>query len=160
MARPIQGSDLREIMVKGECLCGQIQFEIDGALPNLYQCHCSLCRKATGAAANAATFVDRENFRWVTGEILITSFQKPSGYRSDFCSACGSPVPNQLRGSELMWVPAGLLQGELTAEVAVHLHLSSSASWERDSDGCLRLEAGPENFESLQQAISRSADAC
>ncbi|PSF15386.1 hypothetical protein C7H10_00470 [Marinobacter shengliensis] len=28
-----------------------LQFEIDGEIPNLYQCHCSRCRKATGAAA-------------------------------------------------------------------------------------------------------------
>ncbi|PRY63410.1 hypothetical protein B0H98_1085 [Vreelandella songnenensis] len=41
----------------GECLCGEVKFEIDGKLPNLYQCHCSLCRKTTGSTANAATFV-------------------------------------------------------------------------------------------------------
>lgn len=145
-------------MVKGECLCGQIQFEIEGMLPSIYQCHCSLCRKATGAAANAATFVDRERFRWVFGEALITSFLKPTGYRSDFCSACGSPVPNQLRGSELVWVPVGLLEGEFKAEVAAHLHLSSSASWERDSEACMRLEAGPASLDSLHKAISRSSD--
>ena len=40
--------------MKGECLCGEVAFTIDGELPNFYQCHCSLCRKATGAAANAA----------------------------------------------------------------------------------------------------------
>ncbi|WP_446685632.1 GFA family protein [Marinobacter arenosus] len=43
--------------MKGECLCGNVKFEIEEEIRNLYQCHCSLCRKATGAAANAATFV-------------------------------------------------------------------------------------------------------
>ncbi|MCG7199854.1 GFA family protein [Marinobacter pelagius] len=138
--------------MNGECLCSEVQFEIQGDLPNLYQCHCSLCRKATGSAANAATFVHQQNFRWLSGEDRITSFQKPTGYRSDFCSVCGSPVPNQLRGTELVWVPAGLLEA-FEAEVNVHLHLGSSASWERDSIDCLRLEAGPESLDALKQAL-------
>ncbi|MEQ9547444.1 MAG: hypothetical protein RIK85_15685 [Marinobacter sp.] len=46
-------------------------------------------RKATGSAANAATFVQQQHFRWLSGQDRITSFQKPTGYRSDFCSVCG-----------------------------------------------------------------------
>ena len=83
--------------MKGECLCGSVSFEIEGDLPNLYQCHCSLCRKATGSSANAATLVNEEHFRWLSGQSEIRSFQKPTGYRSDFCSVCGSPVPFNLR---------------------------------------------------------------
>jgi hypothetical protein len=142
-----------ESLLKGECLCGEVTFEIEGDLPNLYQCHCSLCRKATGASANAATFVEKESFRWLSGQDKISSFLKPTGYRSDFCSTCGSPVPNQLRGMKLVWVPAGLLEESFHAAVNVHLHLGSAASWERESDGCVRLEAGPESLESLQEAL-------
>ncbi|MEB4591355.1 FMN-binding negative transcriptional regulator [Candidatus Thiothrix sp. Deng01] len=40
--------------MKGSCFCGSIAFEISGEIPDLYQCHCSECRKTTGAAANAA----------------------------------------------------------------------------------------------------------
>ena len=40
--------------MKGACLCGKVRFEILGEVPNLYQCHCSECRKATGTSANAA----------------------------------------------------------------------------------------------------------
>ncbi|RBP31177.1 hypothetical protein DET50_106200 [Marinobacter pelagius] len=140
--------------MNGECLCGKVQFEIQGDLPNLYQCHCSLCRKATGSAANAATFVHQQDFRWLSGQDRITSFQKPTGYRSDFCSVCGSPVPNQLRGTELVWIPAGLLEEDFDAVVNVHLHLNSAAKWERDSENCVRLGAGPESLDALNQALN------
>lgn len=143
------------MVVKGECLCAEVKFEVDGELPDLYQCHCSLCRKATGSTSNAATFVDSAEFRWVAGQSAIRSFQKPTGYRSDFCGTCGSPVPNQLRGSAIIWIPAGLLHGALTSKVAVHLHLGSSASWEVESDNCLRLQAGPDSLEALNQALQR-----
>ena len=39
---------------------------------------------------------------------MITSWQQP-GFRSDICSACGSPVPNPLRNTTKTWVPAGYL---------------------------------------------------
>jgi len=29
--------------MRGKCLCGAIRFELNGVIPNLYQCHCSLC---------------------------------------------------------------------------------------------------------------------
>lgn len=139
--------------MNGQCLCAEVQFEIKGDLPNLYQCHCSLCRKATGSAANAATFVQQQNFRWLSGQDRITSFQKPTGYRSDFCSVCGSPVPNQLRDTELVWIPAGLLEEDFDAAVNIHLHLDSAASWERDSGSCVRLGAGPDSLNALYRAL-------
>ncbi len=75
----------------GKCLCGKVQFEINGETPHLYQCHCSLCRKQSGSSANAATFIFERNFTWTNGEEIITSFLKDTGFRTDFCSNCGSP---------------------------------------------------------------------
>ncbi|CDG54837.1 MULTISPECIES: GFA family protein [Halomonadaceae] len=141
--------------MKGECLCGEIKFEIEGELPNFYQCHCSLCRKATGSASNTATFVKADSFRWHSGQSKISTFQKPTGYRNDFCSVCGSLVPNQLRDTELVWVPAGLLNDETVSQISIHLHLSSSASWASESDGCVRLDGGPDSFESLNQVLQK-----
>ncbi|MBT2788521.1 MULTISPECIES: GFA family protein [unclassified Halomonas] len=144
--------------MKGECLCGEVVFEVKGELPNLYQCHCSLCRKATGSNANAATFVDGKHFHWLSGLSSIRSFQKPTGYRSDFCSVCGSPVPNKLRDTDLIWVPAGLLDETTAAQVAVHLHLSSAATWAQDLDSCVRLAGGPDSLESLHDALQWKRD--
>ncbi|MGL1066984.1 GFA family protein, partial [Vibrio vulnificus] len=38
---PINREDLN---LKGNCLCGEVSFELSGELPPIYQCHCSLCR--------------------------------------------------------------------------------------------------------------------
>lgn len=139
--------------MKGACLCEKVVFRIDGELLNFYQCHCSLCRKATGAAANAATFVSQDDVRWLSGEEAITSFQKDTGYRSDFCSVCGSPVPNPIGNTGKAWLPAGLLDDTTGANISVHLHLSSSASWERDAENCSRLQGGPDSLESLNKSL-------
>lgn len=87
------------------------------------------------------------------GECLCGSYQKPSGFRSDFCSVCGSPVPNPLRNTDKVWVPAGLLNGLTAFRVVVHLHTASAASWEQESGQCVHLEGEPESLESLNQLL-------
>ena len=116
--------------MRGKCLCNAVEFEIIGAIPKLYQCHCSLCRKQGGSTSNTATVVAFENFRWLSGQERISSFIMPTGFRSDFCSTCGSTVPNPLRNTPYVWVPAGLFEGSEKLEIAVHLYVDSRASWD------------------------------
>lgn len=141
--------------VKGECLCGGVQFEVLGELGDLYQCHCSLCRKATGAQANAAALVPSASLRWLCGQEKISSFRRRTGFRHDFCSSCGSSVPNPLRDTGLFWVPAGLLPGELDVEVVVHLHLASRATWEREAEACSRHAQGFDDLAELLEVLWR-----
>ncbi|MEN6670920.1 GFA family protein [Psychrobacter sp. B38] len=139
--------------MKGECLCGNVKFEILEELRNFHQCHRSLCRKATSTVANTATFVQETAFRWVAGESDIKSYKKPSGYRSDFCSVCGSLVPNSLRDSGMVWVPAGLLDEPITSTISAHLHTKSAATWAQDSTECMRLDGGPDSLEVLNKLL-------
>ena len=114
----------------GHCLCESIEFEIDSDLPKLYQCHCSLCRRQGGSASNTATIVSSDKFRWIRGAELISSWRKPTGFRSDFCMRCGSPVPNPLRGLPYVWVPAGLLDAPGPLEIVAHIFVDSKAPWD------------------------------
>ncbi|MHB8914344.1 MAG: GFA family protein [Thiobacillus sp.] len=116
--------------IHGKCLCGEVEFELHGALPNICQCHCSLCRKVTGSSANASLIVSNSQFTWVRGQALIHSYISPTGYRSDFCSMCGSPVPNRLSGRSGYWVPVGLLDENPDLKIAVHLYTASRAKWD------------------------------
>lgn len=143
--------------MKGACLCGKVRFEILGEVPNLYQCHCSECRKATGSSANAATFIPADHFRWLSGEEHITSFKRDSGYRNDFCSTCGSTVPNPLRDSGMYWVPAGLLEETDGYFVATHLHMSSKAQWEETAARAAVYDASPDLM-TLNEQLQRSAE--
>lgn len=114
----------------GTCLCGEVEFDIKGDIPGLYQCHCSLCRKATGSSANAATLVSKNNLTWLKGEKNITSYEKSTGFRSSFCRKCGSPLPNIVKDTDLYYVPAGLLENVEGLEVVVHIFTQSKAYWD------------------------------
>lgn len=129
--------------VYGKCLCGQVEFQISGELPAIYQCHCSQCRSATGSASNAALIIPRQQFQWARGKEQITSYTAASGYRSDFCSNCGSPVPNPLDGRSEYWIPVGLLTGNVQLKSGVHLYVGSKASWDIIPDNQLQYPETP-----------------
>lgn len=115
----------------GSCNCGAVIFSIEATIKGLYQCHCTLCQKQSGSTSNTAVIVPEYTFQWVKGEKVITHWEKATGFKSDFCSVCGSPVPNKLRDTSFYWIPMGLIneaQGELP--IISHIYCSSKASWD------------------------------
>lgn len=130
-----------------KCLCESVQFTIDKADFNVYQCHCSLCRKQSGTASNLATFVKRADFHWVQGQELIKKWQKPSGFSSHFCGVCGTTLPNQIKlGQEdVMWLPIGLLPDGITIQKVAHFHVLSKACWDEITDEVLQYDTFPNN---------------
>jgi len=135
--------------VLGNCLCGGVRFELSGKLPNLYQCHCSLCRRVTGSSANAAFRVGQAQLSWQAGEDLIRRYQSASGFKSHFCSRCGSPLPNPTAGGSAWWVPVGLLEGGEELRVGAHLFVASKASWDV-------IPAAGEHFDEMPDAAELS----
>lgn len=135
--------------MRGSCLCGEVAFELDARRLKLYRCHCSLCRRQSGAASNYATIIETARFRWLKGERAISTWTKQTGFRSDFCSVCGSPVPNPLRGPMYFWVPAGLLEDVGRFEVVADLHMGSKASWDATLPAGTQFEGLPSPGELL-----------
>jgi len=145
-----------ELSMRGTCLCDAVQFEIAGPYPRLYQCHCSLCRKQGGSVSNTALIVAAGKFRWSTGESMISTWTRETGFRSYFCSRCGAPVPNPLRDTGYIWVPSGLLDGTAPLEIAAQLYVDSKAPWDQPPSGGLHFETAPALTELIALLHSRS----
>lgn len=118
-------------MISGACNCGTVQFEIDAEPPGIYVCHCSICRRFTGAHGIAVVVFPRERLRWVSGQHSIATWRKPgSDWQAWFCSVCGSPVPGD-NDADTMFAPAGsLTRGAETLQVIHHLWVGSKANWD------------------------------
>ena len=135
-------------MIEGGCLCGDVAFRIDATALPLYRCHCSICRRASGGGASAATIVPRARFVWASGEDRIVGWRRPTGYRGDFCGRCGAPVPNPIGGERYVWVPAGALEANATANVVVHLCAASRPAWD-DAPLTGKVHEGSPGLEAL-----------
>ena len=137
----------------GKCLCGEVQFEILEEVRNFYRCHCTLCQKQTGASANVGTFIHKDSIKWLSGKDKLTTYTKLTGFRTNFCSCCGSPVPNPLRTSDQYWIPVGLLEDTGDRKVVVHLCTSTKPGWENIPDNEKQFSDLPD-FDELNSLLN------
>jgi len=115
----------------GSCLCGAVHFEVTGDFERFYLCHCQYCRKDTGSAHAANLFSSTAKLQWLSGEDAIRVFNLPSTrHTKSFCSTCGSALPNLQMNGELLVVPAGSLDTQVTIKPNAHLFFASKATWD------------------------------
>jgi hypothetical protein len=74
------------MLYKGSCHCGQIAFQVEGALTGAMSCNCSICQRK----GSLMWFVPREQLQ------LLTPEEKASTYtfnkhviKHRFCPTCG-----------------------------------------------------------------------
>lgn len=89
-------SDLYEQGVKkplrGGCLCGSVRYEVRGALGRATNCHCSMCRKAHGAAFGTYAGVQDSDFVLLSGGDDIAAYRSSAQVTRTFCRRCGSTL--------------------------------------------------------------------
>jgi len=74
----------------GGCHCGAIRYEVFGKPDYVACCHCTDCRKTTGApVAVFATYLEKQ-VRFIKGERKV--YNSSPGVRRTFCSDCGTPL--------------------------------------------------------------------
>jgi len=78
--------------IKGSCLCGEIKYEVAGELSNVTHCHCSMCRKAHGAAFATFATVEPDKFQWISGTDLVTKYVSSPELERYFCRKCGASL--------------------------------------------------------------------
>lgn len=77
-------------MLKGSCFCGTIRYEAGGTPSHETSCHCSICRRTSGAPFVAWFTIPVSEFRITSGE--PSTFQSSEHGRRSFCSHCGTPL--------------------------------------------------------------------
>ena len=75
-------------MFKGSCLCGNVEFEVSGALKGATSCHCSQCRKNSGHQWASAT-VEDSTFE-LTRSDGLKWYHASDFAKRGFCGTCGS----------------------------------------------------------------------
>ncbi len=135
-------------MVKGSCLCGGVQYEIDGEISLMANCHCSMCRKHHGAPFVTFVGVNTADFRWAKGEDLLVRYQSSPGHTRAFCRVCGSSLPDLDPGAASFFLPAGTLDDDPGPRPAAHIFVASKAPWVEISDELPQFDEYPPGFES------------
>jgi hypothetical protein len=122
--------------ITGECLCGGVKYEISGKLDGSANCHCSMCRRQSGSAYNAAGVVPPGALKWTSGEKMLGAYESsPGGYRY-FCTKCGSSLgggPKDLKSGPF-YVALGTIDGDPGVKPGAHIYVGSKAAWHDITD--------------------------
>ena len=133
-------------MIHGSCLCGGIRFEID-KVRALTHCHCTNCRKLSGAAFATYAHVASDKFRFTSGEDLIVQYESSPGSFRNRCKVCGCSVPGRASYLTTVSVPAGLLDDDPEVRPMLHVFTSSRAPWWTITDDLPQYEKWVPGFE-------------
>jgi len=121
--------------VRGRCLCGCVEFEVDLPFVKFVKCHCSRCRSASGSAFAANAYVLPSAFRWLAGEDRVARFDLPQArsFSTSFCRDCGSPLPHATRSGREVIIPAGSLRDDPGVSPTIDACWQSRAPWLSDA---------------------------
>ena len=113
---------------RGSCLCGEVEYEIDGPLQHTHHCHCQYCRKSHGTPCATGSLAPAAGRRWLRGEKSIVRYESSPGFHRWFCARCGSSLPGDDIGG-LLFVPLGNLDGDPGVRPAFHMFAKTKAPW-------------------------------
>ncbi|WP_288352342.1 GFA family protein [uncultured Marinobacter sp.] len=114
----------------GSCLCGGIQYEINGPLTDVLNCHCSMCRKLHASAFRTRAKVQSSDWHTVKGQELMKFYESSPGEHKGFCSNCGSSLYTKFDANpEIYGFPLGTLDTDPGVKAGRHVFVGSKAPW-------------------------------
>ena len=117
-------------MIQGSCLCGEISFEIDeDNIAMMSNCHCTNCRKASGADYGTFVQVPPQCFKWLSGEENVRTYDSSPGNHRAFCRSCGSRMPQSNDSWPFITIPAGVLDGDPRTFPKANIYTASKVPW-------------------------------
>ena len=128
--------------ITGPCLCEAVGYEISGRLLDAGNCHCSMCRKAHGAAFATYASLQPESFRWTCGEEIVRHYDSSPSMGRMFCGVCGSTLAATEKG-RIDSITLGTVEGDPDIRPRSHIFVGSKAVWHEISDSLARFEEWP-----------------
>ncbi len=121
----------------GGCLCGAVRYRAAGEPLVVTHCHCSLCRKASGAPFVTWIAFPTDAFAFTRGEARVYNATEKAG--RGFCPACGTQLTfRHVESAHQVDVSVGSLDDADAVTPVDHIWASSQVRWLTMDDGLPR----------------------
>jgi hypothetical protein len=121
---------------QGSCLCGQVRFAITPPTKWCAHCHCTMCRRAHGAAFVTWIGVPEQQFEFIAGRDAVQWFASSPEARRGHCRHCGSPLFfRSARWPGEIHVVRANVPGEIDRRPDQHVHTDTRVDWLDDATG-------------------------
>ena len=129
----------------GQCLCGEVRFEIDTPARWAWHDHSAASRRAHGAVY--ATYVGswRKRFRITKGNASIARHEdKATKTVRSFCACCGTPlVYERARSPHMVNIPRALFSGRTGRQPLYHVAIEELQEWAWTGEPLVPLKGFP-----------------
>jgi hypothetical protein len=105
-----------------------VAYAVDDAFAYAVCCHCSLCRRATGAAFKPLAGIARDRLRVTEGAESMLIVGAPTWHDAR-CRLCGSLLYAVVRDGTFVHVAMGTLVDDPTIRPTAHIFVGSKAPW-------------------------------
>jgi len=123
----------------GQCLCGEIRYEIANTPAVTGVCHCKNCQRQAGSAFSTLASVPRSEFKITAGSPkLYKDGDTKSGNTVEryFCGNCGSPIYSALGSQpDAIFLKTGTLDDTSSFQPRFHVWCDSKQNWVKLEEG-------------------------
>jgi hypothetical protein len=120
-------------------MCGAVQYEVADDFKYAMNCHCSKCRRTTGAAFKPFAGIEHASLRIVAGEPHLLVFGDPTA-NNTLCKLCGSLLYSVVRDGQFVHVAMGTLVDAPRIRPTAHIFVGSKAPWFTITDDLPQFE--------------------
>jgi hypothetical protein len=143
---------------EGGCLCGQARYAYKARPLATNACHCTDCKKLSGATHIHMVLADSAAFSHVAGEVARWRKRADSGREVDIvrCANCGVRMWHEpLASPQYVFIAAGTLDDASWFRPASHIWTASAAPDFAFEDDALIVERQPETRQVLIDAFNK-----
>jgi hypothetical protein len=120
-------------VLEGGCLCGALRYAASAPPIDTGYCHCSLCRRSTGAPVLAWASVAVAAFAYVHGAPAI--YASSSRGQREFCARCGTQICyRQTRDAHTVDINTGSLDEPGLCPPQMHIYHADRIGWFETAD--------------------------
>ncbi|MDX7953321.1 GFA family protein [Lichenihabitans sp. Uapishka_5] len=112
----------------GRCLCGRLSYQVEDAFDFAVNCHCSACRRTTGAAFKPIAGIPRHKLALRQGEADVFQYREATSFNVN-CRTCGSFLYAVVRDGTYLHVAMGSLVDTPSIRPSAHIFVGSKAPW-------------------------------
>jgi hypothetical protein len=127
----------KTLPITGGCLCGAVRFEASEPASWTGYCHCSVCRRQSGAPVTVCVEFPRDAVTWIEGE--PTYYNASEKASRGFCPKCGSSLTWETTSSFTVFV--GSLDRPEDFRPESHGYTASQLPWLKIDDDLRRHSA-------------------
>jgi hypothetical protein len=115
-------------ILAGECYCRAVGYTVADEFAYAMNCHCSNCRRTTGAAFKPFAGIARDELSVIRGADKLKTYGDEANHDAH-CGRCGSLLYSVVRDGAFVHVAMGTLVDDPSIRPTAHIFVGSKAPW-------------------------------